>query len=250
MIISSEDELEKLKDIGRICGRAVKIMAEAMEPGMTTRELDAIGRKFIEGEGAQSAPEFCYQFPGATCISINEEVAHGIPGDRVIAAGDLINIDVSAVKDGFFGDTGSSFAVGKADAKTQRLVRDGKRALWVGLSQVKTGGRLAAIGEAIGTFARKNRYTLIQNLASHGVGRSLHEEPTEISTWPDPDETRIMEEGQVFTIEPFLSLGANFAEDGDKDNWTLFSSPKALTVQFEHTLVVTKNGPLILTLAD
>lgn len=250
MIISSEDELEKLKDIGRICGRAVKIMADAMEPGMTTRELDAIGRKFIEGEGAQSAPEVCYQFPGATCISINEEVAHGIPGDRVIAAGDLINIDVSAVKDGFFGDTGSSFAVGKADAKTQRLVRDGKRALWVGLSQVKTGGRLAAIGEAIGTFARKNRYTLIQNLASHGVGRSLHEEPTEISTWPDPDETRIMEEGQVFTIEPFLSLGANFAEDGDKDNWTLFSSPKALTVQFEHTLVVTKNGPLILTLAD
>ena len=250
MIISSEDELEKLKDIGRICGRAVKIMAEAMEPGMTTRELDAIGRKFIEGEGAQSAPEVCYQFPGATCISINEEVAHGIPGDRVIAAGDLINIDVSAVKDGFFGDTGSSFVLGKADAKTQRLVRDGKRALWVGLSQVKTGGRLAAIGEAIGTFARKNRYTLIQNLASHGVGRSLHEEPTEISTWPDPDETRIMEEGQVFTIEPFLSLGANFAEDGDKDNWTLFSSPKALTVQFEHTLVVTKNGPLILTLAD
>ncbi len=250
MIISSEDELEKLKEIGRICGRAVKIMADAMEPGMTTRELDAIGRKFIEGEGAQSAPEVCYQFPGATCISINEEVAHGIPGDRVIAVGDLVNIDVSAVKDGFFGDTGSSFAVGKADAKTQRLVRDGKRALWVGLSQVKTGGRLAAIGEAIGTFARKNRYTLIQNLASHGVGRSLHEEPTEISTWPDPDETRIMEEGQVFTIEPFLSLGANFAEDGKKDNWTLFSSPKALTVQFEHTLVVTKNGPLILTLAD
>ena len=205
MIISSEDELEKLKDIGRICGRAVKIMAEAMEPGMTTRELDAIGRKFIEGEGAQSAPEVCYQFPGATCISINEEVAHGIPGDRVLQPGDLINIDVSAVKDGFFGDTGSSFAVGKVDAKRERLVRDGKRALWVGLSQVKTGARLAAIGDAIGTFARKNRYTLIQNLASHGVGRSLHEEPTEISTWPDPDETRIMEEGLVFTVEPFLS---------------------------------------------
>jgi methionyl aminopeptidase len=250
MIISSEDELEKLKDIGRICGRAVKIMAEAMEPGMTTRELDAIGRRFIEGEGAQSAPEVCYQFPGATCISINEEVAHGIPGDRVIAAGDLVNIDVSAVKDGFFGDTGSSFTVGKVDAKRERLVRDGKRALWVGLSQVKTGARLAAIGDAIGTFARKNRYTLIQNLASHGVGRSLHEEPTEISTWPDPDETRIMEEGLVFTIEPFLSLGGNFAEDGKDDNWTLFSSPSAPTVQFEHTIVVTKNGPLILTLAD
>lgn len=250
MVISSEEELDKLKDIGRICGRAVKIMAEAMEPGMTTRELDAIGRKFLEMEGAESAPEFCYQFPGATCISVNEEVAHGIPGDRVLASGDLINIDVSAVKAGFFGDTGASFTLGNANAKTQRLVRDGKRALWTGLNQVRTGARIAAIGEAIGEFARKNRYTLIQNLASHGIGRSLHEEPTEIATWPDADETRIMEEGQVFTIEPFLSMGGHFAEDGKKDNWTLYSSPQAPTVQFEHTLVVTKNGPLILTMAE
>ena len=250
MIISTEDELEKLKTIGRICAQAVKIMSEAMQPGMTTKELDDIGRAFLDREGAQSAPEVCYQFPGATCISVNEEVAHGIPGSRVIKAGDLVNIDVSAVKDGFFGDTGSSFAVGDVPARTSRLVRDGKRALWVGLNQVRTGAKLASIGNAIGEFARKNRYTLIQNLASHGVGRSLHEEPTEISTWPDPDETRIMEEGLVFTVEPFLSLGGLYAEDGRKDDWTLFSSPKALTVQFEHTIVVTKNGPLVLTLAE
>jgi methionyl aminopeptidase len=250
MIISTDDELEKLKVIGRICAQAVKIMREAMQPGMTTKELDDIGRAFLEREGAQSAPEVCYQFPGATCISVNEEVAHGIPGTRIIKAGDLVNIDVSAVKDGFFGDTGSSFAVGDVPAKTSRLVRDGKRALWVGLNQVRTGAKLASIGNAIGEFARKNRYTLIQNLASHGVGHSLHEEPTEISTWPDPDETRVMEEGLVFTVEPFLSLGGLYAEDGRKDDWTLYSSPKALTVQFEHTIVVTKNGPLVLTLAE
>lgn len=249
MIVSSEDELNGLKDIGRICATAVKTMAAALEPGITTRELDQIGRKVLEDAGAQSAPEFCYEFPGATCISVNEEVAHGIPGDRKILAGDLVNIDVSGVKNGLFGDTGSSFIVPPAKPKIEKLLRDGKRALWVGLNQVRTGQPMVNIGNAIGAFARKNRYTLIQNLASHGIGHSLHEEPKELSTWPDPDETRIMEEGLVFTIEPFLSLGGLWAEDGD-DPWTLYSDPKAPTVQFEHTIVVTKNGPIILTLVD
>ena len=249
MIVSSEDELNGLKDIGRICATAIKTMAAALEPGITTRELDQIGRKVLEDAGAQSAPEFCYQFPGATCISVNEEVAHGIPGDRKILAGDLVNIDVSGVKNGLFGDTGSSFIVPPAKPKIEKLLRDGKRALWVGLNQVRTGQPMANIGNAIGTFAKKNRYTLIQNLASHGIGHSLHEEPKELSTWPDPDETRVMEEGLVFTIEPFLSLGGMWAEDGD-DPWTLYSDPKAPTVQFEHTIVVTKNGPIVLTLAD
>lgn len=250
MIVSSDEDLTKLKEVGRLCGLAVKTMAAALEPGITTAELDLIGRKVLEDAGARSAPELCYQFPGATCISVNEEVAHGIPGPRVIAAGDLVNIDVSAEKDGYFGDTGSSFIVPPVTPKIERLCRDGKRALWVGLNQIRTGQPLANIGNAIGKFAAKNRYTLITNLASHGVGRSLHEEPTELSTWPDPDETRIMEEGLVFTVEPFLSLGGHWAEDGDKDAWTLFSEPRAPTVQFEHTLVVTKNGPLILTMVE
>lgn len=249
MIVSSEYDLNGLKDIGRICASAVKIMGAALEPGITTRELDQIGRKVLEDAGAQSAPEFCYEFPGATCISVNEEIAHGIPGDRKIMAGDLVNIDVSGVKNGLFGDTGSSFIVPPAKPKIEKLLRDGKRALWVGLNQVRTGQPMVNIGNAIGTFAKKNRYTLIQNLASHGIGHSLHEEPKELSTWPDPDETRIMEEGLVFTIEPFLSLGGMWAEDGD-DPWTLYSDPKAPTVQFEHTIVVTKNGPIVLTLAD
>ena len=251
MVISTEEELQKLKDIGRLCAVAVETMAKALEPGITTRELDLIGRKVLEDNGAQSAPEFCYEFPGATCISVNEEVAHGIPGDRRIEAGDLVNIDVSAVKDGFFGDTGSSFAVPPVSKQIEKLCRDGRRALWTGLQQVKTGKPIAGIGNAIGAFAAKNRYTLISNLASHGVGRSLHEEPKEISTWPDPDETRFMEEGLVFTIEPFLSLGGTWAEDGGNgDPWTLYSDPRAPTVQYEHTIVVTRNGPIILTLPD
>ncbi len=250
VVISSEDELEKLRHIGKICANTIQIMAKAMEPGMTTRELDLIGRQNLEAHGAQSAPEVCYEFPGATCISINEEVAHGVPGDRVIAAGDLINIDVSAVKDGYFGDTGASFGLAPVAQKTARLLRDGKRALTAGLTQVKSGARYAAIGDSVGKFAKKNGYTLIRNLASHGVGLSLHDEPEEIATWPDRREKRLMQDGQVFTIEPFLSLGATFADDGDDGAWTLYSHPRALTVQFEHTVVASRNGPVILTLPD
>src|SRR5690606_6096632 len=175
-------------------------------------------------------------------------VAHGIPGERVIREGDLVNIDVSAELDGYFADTGASFTVGRAAPAVERLCRDGKRALWVGLKEVKTGKPLAEVGNAIGAFARKNRYTLIANLASHGVGRSLHEEPSEIATWPDPQEKRRMTEGLVFTVEPFLSLGANWAEGGKRDEWTLYSEPNAPTVQFEHTVVATRNGPLVVTL--
>ena len=250
LVISSEDELEKLRDIGKICANAIQVMAKAMEPGMTTRELDLIGRQHLDAHGAQSAPEVCYEFPGATCISVNEEVAHGVPGDRVIAAGDLINIDVSALKDGYFGDTGASFGVAPVAQKTVRLLRDGKRALSAGINQVKSGARYASIGESVGNFAKKNGYTLIRNLASHGVGQSLHEYPEEIATWPNRHDKRLMEEGQVFTIEPFLSFGAIFAEDDDEGNWTLYSEPRALTVQFEHTIVASRNGPIILTFPD
>jgi len=249
MVISNDAELESLKEIGRICAVTLKKMSEAMTPGMTTAELDAIGRRLLEQHGAQSAPETCYNFPGATCISVNEEVAHGIPGSRVLQPGDLVNIDVSAVKDGFFSDTGASFVLAPAASRTEKLCRDGKRALWAGINQVRAGHPYARIGQAIGDFARKNRYTLIQNLASHGVGLSLHEEPSELATWPDASERRIIENGQVFTVEPFLSLGADWAEASD-DPWTLLSDPRALTVQYEHTIVATKSGAVILTLAD
>ncbi|MCF3643081.1 type I methionyl aminopeptidase [Rhizobium sp. TRM95111] len=247
MTLTNDEDLRGMQAIGRICGNVLQQMGSAIRPGMTTAELDLIGRKLLETAGARSAPEHCYDFPGATCISVNEEVAHGIPGDRVIAAGDLVNIDVSAELDGYFADTGASFTVSAVTPQIERLCRDGKRALWIGLKEVKTGKPISAIGNAIGTFAKKNRYTLVANLASHGVGRSLHEEPAEIATWPDPREKRVMTDGLVFTVEPFLSLGANWAENGD-DDWTLYSDPRAPTVQFEHTVVATRNGPLVLTL--
>jgi methionyl aminopeptidase len=249
MTIGSEDELEKLKVAGRLVARTLKAMGEALEPGITTRELDGIGRRLLELEGARSAPELTYGFPGATCISVGPDVAHGIPDDRAIAAGDLVNIDVSAEVDGFFGDTGASFAVPPVAPRIDRLCRDGRRALWTGIRAVKAGGELRAIGRSIEGFANKNGYSLIKNLASHGVGAALHEDPKEISTWHEPRDRRRIGEGLVFTIEPFLSLGDDWVEDTG-DGWTLRPVNDRPTVQYEHTLVATRRGPMVLTLAE
>ena len=248
MTVTSEQELEGLRQIGRICANVLEAMRNALEPGITTAELDALGRRLLETEGARSAPELAYGFPGATCISVNEEIAHGIPGPRVIRAGDLVNIDVSAEKNGFFADTGASFAVPPVDPRIEKLARDGKRAMWAGIGAVGANKPLRGIGNAVGQFAKKNGYSLVRNLASHGVGRSLHDAPEAIATWPDRSERRIATEGLVLTVEPFLSLGADWAENGDDDDWTLFAEPLAPTVQYEHTIIATRSGPVVLTL--
>lgn len=246
MTITNQDELDGLKATGRIVANTLRAMARAMEPGMTTRELDAIGRRYLEAEGAQSAPEVDYAFPGATCISVGAEIAHGIPGDRVLRAGDLVNIDVSAVKGGFYADTGASFSLGPVRMEVDRLCRDGRRAMQVGIAEVGHGRPLAGIGNAIGRYAARRGYSLIRNLASHGVGRALHEYPEEIATWPNRDRRRI-HRGLVLTVEPFLSLGGQIAV-ADADAWTLRAAPQALTVQYEHTVVATERGALIVTL--
>ncbi len=249
MTIENEEQLERLRAAGRVCSVARDAMAAALRPGITTAELDRIGATIIEAAGARSAPALTYDFPGTTCISVNEEVAHGIPGERVIAAGDLVNIDVSVELGGVFADTGASFLVGAGDPRLARLVRDGKRATWEGIRAVRSGSALAGIGDAIGAFARKHGYSLLTNLASHGVGDSLHDEPREIPTWPDRSERRRIADGLVFTVEPFLSLGAREAIDAPQhDGFTLHARPRAATVQFEHTVVATPRGAVVVTL--
>ena len=247
MTITRDDELEGLKDIGRIVANTLRAMAKAMEPGMTTAELDAIGAALLEREGAVSAPRSTYDFPGATCISVNEEIAHGIPGPRVIRSGDMVNIDVSASKAGYFADTGATYRVPPTRPSQDTLCRDGRKAMQIGIAQVGTGRPLAGIGNAIGRFASARGYTLIRNLASHGVGRALHEYPEEIATWPTRSDRRRITRGLVMTVEPFLSRGGLWAEQGD-DGWTLYSEPAAEVVQYEHTVVATDRGAMVVTL--
>lgn len=248
MTIENDEDLTALKRIGRVVARTLQTMGKALEPGMTTRELDEIGRSLLEREGARPAPALTYGFPGATCISVFPDVAHGIPGDRALKAGDLVNVDVSAELDGYFADTGASFAMPPVSPRIARLARDGKRALWSGIRSVRAGAKLGDIGNAVQAFADRHGYSLIRNLASHGVGRGLHEDPKEIPTWRDASERRSIPEGLVFTIEPFLSLGSRWAVEGG-DEWTLRTDTGRPTVQYEHTLTATRNGAIVLTAA-
>lgn len=247
MTIDDEADIQGLKRIGQIVARCLHRMLEEVRPGVTTGELDAIGAKYLEAHGARSAPQSTYGFPGATCISINEEVAHGIPGDRVLREGDLVNIDVSASLDGYFGDTGASVPVGAATPVQERLCEATQKALKAALRQARPGRGLRRVGQAVERVAHQAGFRVIRNLGSHGIGRALHEPPEVIPTCNDPDERRLFHEGMVLTLEPFLTTGRPLVHESD-DGWTLLNRPGAWSAQFEHTLIVTRQQPIITTL--
>ena len=249
MSIDGEEDIEALRKIGRIVAQTLRLMRERALPGMTTKALDEIGRTFLRESGAQSAPELFYQFPGATCISVGEEMAHGIPGDRVLIAGDLVNVDVSAELAGYVADTGGSFVVGAESDSQRELLEATRLALTAGMQAAKAGVRVNEIGRAIEAVADRFAYTVIRNLGSHGVGRSLHEEPEFIAGYYNAKDKRKLKAGQVITIEPFISTGALWADDKG-DGWTLLTNPKYRTAQFEHTIVITAGAPLVMTYPD
>lgn len=248
MTIETDQDLQELKIIGRIVAQILKEMTARTEPGMTTRELDAVGEGLFEKYAVQSAPRITYGFPGYTCISVNEEAAHGVPSDRVIMPGDMVNIDVSAERNGYFADTGGSFIVPPVTAQKTRLCRAARQALNQALGKAKAGQPLNGIGKAIQKVAKDSGFRVIKNLCSHGVGRALHEEPKEIAGFYDPHDTRTLSEGQVITIEPFLSTKSRSVIQAD-DGWTLVGDRGNLSAQFEHTLVITRDRPLLLTVA-
>lgn len=249
MIVKNEADLDGLKKIGKIVANCLQYMSQVMEPGMTTKELDQLGGQFLEHHGARSGPMLVYNFPGHTCISLNYEVAHGVPSDKKIQKGDLINIDVSAELNGYYADNGGSFVVPPSKKEYERLLTATRQALDAAISAVKAKEKINIIGYNIEKVAKELGYSVIENLGSHGVGRSLHEEPKFIAGYYDRDDQRKLKEGQVITIEPFLSTGARFVDE-EPDNWTLVSGKEFRSAQFEHTMVVLKDRALILTIPD
>ena len=247
MTAESAIDIQRLKAIGRICAETLRKMMSQTRAGMTTRELDEIGRAFLEAEGARSAPQAMYKFPGATCISVSPVIAHGIPNEHVLRQGELIHIDVSAELDGYYADTGASLIVSKGERNLERLLDATKATLAKALHAAKAGNPLNGIGRTVQLEARKRGYNVIYDLTGHGIGRKLHEEPTEILNYYNPDDRRILNEGLVLAIEPFLTTGAGRVVQ-ERDNWSLRTSDNTIAAQFEHTIVVTKNEPIILTL--
>ena len=245
MNAKSQAQVEGMRASGRAVRAAFDAMQSSIAPGMTTAELDAIGAAELKSRGAVSAPQMYYDFPGATCISVNHQAAHGIPGDLQISSGDMVNIDVSANLDGFVADMGQSFVVGDGDAEKIRICDSVRQAVEQALSKVRSNRNLNVIGRAVQAVADQAGYTIVRNLGSHGVGQSIHEEPSYIP-YDNPREKRKLTRGMVLTIEPFFSTGVEWVYEED-DGWTLSVPEGQLVAQYEHTLIVTDNGPMVVT---
>ncbi len=244
MRITTEEELEGMRAAGRVAADILKHMLERACVGMSTQELDDYGADLMRESGARSAPQVAVGFPGATCISVNEEVAHGIPGGRILQRGDVLNIDVSVELGGFFSDNAYTIVLepDKEDAHLEHLCREARAARDQAIAMVRHGARLSVVGRIIEQRAKKAGFVVIKNLCSHGIGRSLHEAPEELLGYFDRRDRRTFIEGMVVTVEPFLSTSARWVEEAD-DGWTLMNRPGGRSAQFEHTIVVRRNKP-------
>ncbi len=247
MSITHESELEGMKKISEAVAITLSKMRAYAQPGMSTKELDEFGGAILTAFGARSAPLLTYGFPGWTCISTNNEVAHGIPSEhKILKEGDLVNIDVSAELGGFWSDNGGSFVLGSDTQKHGHLVESSKDILYKAISNIRGGIRISEIGHLIEKEAKKAGLTVIRNLVGHGVGRSLHEAPNEIPCYYDRFNRTRFKKNSVVAIETFISTGAKYAvEKGD--GWTYITNDGSFVAQHEHTIVVTDDVPMILT---
>ncbi|CAN5120851.1 type I methionyl aminopeptidase [soil metagenome] len=251
--IYSADEIERIRSSGRIAAQAVEAVGEAVRPGITTDELDAIAHEFLITHGAYPSTLDYRGFPKSCCTSLNEVVCHGIPDDTVLVDGDIVNIDITAFHDGMHGDLNQTFLVGEVAADVRALVEHTREALERGIKAVAPGREINVIGRAIESYARRFGYGVVRDYTGHGVGAVFHSTLVIPHYDAAPRYDTVMLPGMVFTIEPMLTLGTptrpgTSAWDEWDDDWTIVTRDQSLTAQFEHTLVVTEHGADLLTL--
>lgn len=247
MSIANETELIGMKKVSDAVAYTLKEMKNYARPGITTKDLDDFGASILKDFGANSAPYQTYKFPGYTCISVGNEFCHGIPSSkRILKESDLINIDVSAELEGFWSDNGASFVLGEDKNGHQKLVDASKEILHKAIHNIKGGVRISEIGFLIESEAKKRGYKVIKNLTGHGVGRSLHEEPSEIANFRDKFNLTRFKKNSVVAIETFISTTSTYAETL-RDGWTMVGNKGGFMAQHEHTIVVTDSTPIILT---
>ena len=247
MSIETSEELEALRAIGRIVGRTLREMARLVRPGISTAELDAIGAKLLAAEGARSAPPMVYGFPGAVCISVNDEIVHGVPGARRVAAGDLVKLDLTAEKDGYMADAAVTVPVPPVSEEAARLAECAERAFQRAMREARASRRVCDIGAAVETEVRRSGFSVVRELCGHGIGRTIHEDPQVPNYW-DPRQRRRLTDGLVITIEPIIAAGTGRSEVA-ADGWTVKTTDRSLAAHHEHTLVITKDAPILLTAA-
>jgi methionyl aminopeptidase len=245
MTIEAERDVIGLTRIGRIVGLALSKMQESASPGMTTKELDSVGATFLRQHGARSAPVITYGFPGTTCISVDDEAAHGIPGDRVIREGDLVKIDVSAELDGYFADANLTIPIGQISNKRQKLIDCARSALHQAIDSARAGRPINVIGRTAESVTGRCGFNVIRELPGHGIGRGLHEAPT-VPNFYVRRMNAPLRAGMVLTIEPHVSMGTWQIVTAD-DGWTLKTRDGSPVASFEHTVVITDDRPILLT---
>ena len=247
MSIQSDAEFEKLRAIGKIVRKAIDITATAVRPGITTGELDEIGARVLAENGAESAPPKIYGFPGALCISVDDEAIHGIPGGRVIQSGNLVKLDLVAEKDGFYADAAVTISAGDVSATAASLAHCAESAFHQAARSARAGNRVYEIGRAVERETRRCGFQVMRELGGHGVGRTIHEPPA-IPNYHDPRLRTRLTEGLVITIEPIISAGSGKGIL-QRDRWTIRTADGSLSAHYEHTVVITKGAPILLTAA-
>jgi methionyl aminopeptidase len=245
MSITTAEQLEKLRACGQIVAKTLRAMAAAVRPGITTAELSQIGARILEANGARSSPPMVYNFPGEVCISVNDEVVHGIPGDRVIQPGDLVKLDLTAEKDGYHTDSAVSIEVPPSSAQAHQLAHCAAKAFQQAVTAARPGHRTRDIGRAVDREVRRRGFHVIPELGGHGVGRTIHESPS-VPNFADPAARALLTEGLVITIEPIIAAGTGAVSLG-RDGWTVRTADGSLSAHYEHTVVITRAAPILLT---
>ena len=243
--LKTQAELAKMRQAGRVVSELLKLMEREARPGVKTKTLDKIAEDFIRSQGAVPAFKGYYGFPASICASVNEEVVHGIPGDRALKDGDIIGVDVGAALDGFFSDAARTFAIGKIDAESQILIEVTRAAMNEGIKQAVAGNHVSDISWAVQNYAERNGLSVVRQYVGHGIGRALHEEP-QVPNYGKPHQGPKLVEGMALAIEPMLNLGT-YEVQVLKDGWTVVTKDGKRSGHFEQTVFVGKNQAEIVT---
>ena len=245
--IKTPEEIQKMRVAGHLAAEVLEVVAPHVQAGVTTEELDRVCHDHIvRVQGAVPAPLNYHGFPKSICTSVNQQVCHGIPGDRVLRGGDIVNIDVTVIKDGYYGDTSQMFLIGEVSVQSRRVSQVSRECLLLGLAEVRAGASLRTIGRVIQRHAEANGCSVVREYCGHGIGREFHEDP-QVLHYDDPKTSLVLQPGMTFTIEPMLNAGKRQVKVLP-DGWTVVTKDHSLSAQWEHTVLVTPEGCEVLTL--
>jgi len=246
--LKTEREIEIVRNNGRILAQTLKLLEDTIRPGIKTKELDQLAEDFIKKQGAYPAFKGYRGFPASVCVSVNEEVVHGIPGDRVIQEGQIVSVDVGVFKDGYYADAAYTYPVGEVSKEAQKLIQVTQQALKNAIEFMREGRYLSDISFAIQSFVEKNGFSVVRDLVGHGIGKRMHEDP-QIPNFGDPGQGVTLKRGMVLAIEPMVNVGS-YEIYTKEDQWTIVTRDGSLSAHFEHTVAVTENGARVLTVDE